>query len=152
MTVRSYVDSVMHIYWVRIFNFSIQFIWPNLTYIILKFYHTILLCDRDIGQKNVLSQIGPYLEFSICMQHCNWAWILSSDVKSSSSTLEVKVGNFTIVVYYILIHLRMIFLTYWFFNSPFIYRENSITEKSQLVWTVVFSPFYCWEICDLCRC
>ena len=38
MTGYSYVDSVIHIFWVKIFNFSIGFIWLNVMYIIHDFF------------------------------------------------------------------------------------------------------------------
>ena len=81
MTGKSYVYSVIHIYLIGIFNFSIQFIWFNATYITINFYRTILLCDCDIRQHTVLSQMNHYMVFRICMQRYDWndfyPWILS---------------------------------------------------------------------------
>ena len=55
MTGKSYVYSIIYIYWIIIFNFSIRFKWLISTYIILNFYHTKFFCDREIGQHTAIS-------------------------------------------------------------------------------------------------
>ena len=40
MTGYSYVYSVIHIFWIKIFNLNIGFIWLYATYVILNFYRT----------------------------------------------------------------------------------------------------------------
>ena len=42
MTGYSYVDSIIHIFLIKIFNFSIGCIWINVTYNIRNLYRTIL--------------------------------------------------------------------------------------------------------------
>ena len=50
ITVLSYVDFVRNIYWIKIFNFIIQFIWLNATYIIRNLGRTIFSIYRAIGK------------------------------------------------------------------------------------------------------
>ena len=66
--------------------------------------------------------------------------IISDYVKLLSLTLAVVVSFLTIFVDYILINLRLLLLTYLFINLSFIYQDNLITAKSQLVWAINFLP------------
>ena len=111
MTGYSYVDSVMRIYWIRIFNFSIKFMALRM-YIILNFYCTILQCDCATGQHTALSQMGPYMASVICRQRKNWEWLISLTIQLSSLTLVVVVRSFNILVNSILIILRLLLLMY----------------------------------------
>ena len=51
----------------------VSYLWLNTTYIIINFYCTILFCDRFIVQHTALSQMGPYMDFLICMKSYNLA-------------------------------------------------------------------------------
>ena len=70
----SYVGIVRHILELES-STLVSYLWLNVTYIILNFYCTILLCDRAIVQHTVLSQMVPFMAFHIFMQYYNLAWL-----------------------------------------------------------------------------
>ena len=82
-----------------------------MTYNIINFYFTILLCDGAIGQHCTIKN-GPLYRVSYLYAALLLSMKLSPDFKPLSLTLVVMVSSFTIFVYYILINLCMILLTY----------------------------------------
>ena len=59
MTGKSYVDSVIHIFRIIIFNFSIRFIWINVMYIIRNFLlHNNFNFTIPLGKHCVITKIA----------------------------------------------------------------------------------------------
>ena len=121
MTGHLYVDSVIHIYWIKIFNFSIQFIWLNATYILLNFYRTKLYIYRAIGK-------------TLCYHKMAFIWrfiFLCSVVSEHDfiSAFIVIFNSMFILAGVISINFRLVLLTYQLPIKTMFYWENHITAK-----------------------
>ena len=133
---RLYSDIIRHIFWPKIFNFGIQFIWINLTYIIRNLCRTILWCYCAIGKT-----LRYYKRSFI------WRFIFVCSMVSERDSISdfiVIVNSMFILSGGIYIDLRLFSLTYSFPIHPIFYRENHITAKYQLDRTIIFLPVGCW--------
>ena len=84
----SYVNIIINVFGVNIFNVCIRFIWLNMMYIIHNLYWTTLQCDCDIGPTlryhkwtSIWSFIFLFSVISECWEDINignskrWQWI-----------------------------------------------------------------------------
>ena len=130
ITGNSYVDIVILIFWVNIFNVCIRFIWLNAMYIIPNFYCTTLQRDCDIGPTMFYHKWALLWRLIFV-----WSVVIENDFISNFTAVVNLVSIFTDTIF---IYFHLLSMTYQPPIHLMFYQENNIPSKYQLACTATF--------------